>query len=339
MVKHRVLVHLSDGEVSVKLTGTRPEHAVRFPAAFAIIREEETVYFEKAIALKEFDKAEFYEFVGNFLNHCPQEQLDCFFQAIFLRKDVLNVVGSLNKDVVVCSTFIIDFGTEYKLFGSRCISNPTDSIMELFIYSEEELYSEGFAEISQRLILNLQPGTLNLYESGTTVLEQIGPGFDDILNFFVKLLCQKGYDFTDSPGQEFCRQLVLEYCYVALDLDKEQEKVESRNGVLFVAKTPDGDEIELGEECFLAPEVLFQPALIGIEGKGIAEETSTILQQLRGSTPGLILSGMLAKQLKGFSERLKNELDVLITEENSFAFYLSDNIDAGAMKIPQNLYL
>ena len=331
MFKRRVLVHLSDGEVSVKLTGTRPEHAVRFPAAFAIISDEKTVYFEEAIALKESDKAECYEFVGNFLQDCPQEQLDCFFQAIFLRKDVLNVVGKRAKEVVFCANCWV-YEDNRVFLSYRYIPDLTGRDQRIKTISEEKLYGESVHFLSGSF-LNIQPDSLNMCSCYTYELKTVGLGFNDILNFFIKLLCQKGYDLTDAAGQEFCRQLVLKYCYVALDLEAEQEKLESKNGVLFVVKTPDSDEIELGEECFLAPEILFQPGFVGKEGKGVVEEISTIILPLQYPAPidrDLIVCGMLAKKLRGFFQRLKKELNELISPPLNF--FLSENLDKGAKK-------
>ncbi|KAJ5240466.1 actin-1 [Penicillium citrinum] len=54
------------------------------------------------------------------------------------------------------------------------------------------------------------------------------------------------------------------HCYVALDSEKE-----SQRNIKHSYELPDGQIIEMGEAIFRAPEVLFQPAMIGLETAGI----------------------------------------------------------------------
>ncbi|CAB1325496.1 unnamed protein product [Coregonus sp. 'balchen'] len=54
--------------------------------------------------------------------------------------------------------------------------------------------------------------------------------------------------------------------YVAPDIDIELKQRES-NTVQY--KLPDGNSPSLGKECFLCPEVLFQPNLIGSRDPGL----------------------------------------------------------------------
>lgn len=328
--KPRILVHITEGKAIVRLTKAPPENWVSFPAAFAVTEEGKQVFFEEAFALKETTGNEFFEFVGNFLGECSTEHFNSFFEAIFRRKDVLNVVGSLDKELVVCSTFFSVMGNGRKNLACRSINVPYNP-EEIFTFSEEELYVEsvGFFD---GLILNLVPDVLNFCLKGSLRLAHVGPGFNDILNFFIKLLCLKGYDFTDSEGQEFCRQLVLKYCYVALDLDKEREFLESKDGVLFIVETPDGVEIELGEECFLAPEILFQPALIGMEGNGVVKEVFSTLRSWARYEKKFLLCGILGNQLRGFSERFENGLRELSKWlNNSIEVWHSESLDEGAL--------
>jgi len=61
----------------------------------------------------------------------------------------------------------------------------------------------------------------------TVPLGYIKVGFDSIVNLFMKLLSEKGYNFTDTRDRLFCRKLVMGICYVSLDVEKELERIEN----------------------------------------------------------------------------------------------------------------
>jgi len=133
-------------------------------------------------------------------------------------------------------------------------------------------------------------------------------GFDTIVNLFMKLLCEKGYNFTDTRDRLFCHKLVMDYCYVALDFDKELERIEKLDGPLHEITLEDGSILELGKECIMATEVLFNPGLVGMDKDNIMSlfqhgEFTSLLR-----APPLILSGGCASGLKGLGERILEEL-------------------------------
>jgi len=137
-------------------------------------------------------------------------------------------------------------------------------------------------------------------------------GFDTIVNLFIKLLCEKGYDFTATKDRLFCQRLVMDYCYVALDFEKELERIENLDGPLHEITLEDGTVLELGKECIIAPEVLFHPGLVGIDEAGIMSLFQKYDVAVLSALP-LILSGGCAIGLNGLSERIQREI---VNDEN-----------------------
>jgi len=132
-------------------------------------------------------------------------------------------------------------------------------------------------------------------------------GFDTIVNLFIKLLCEKGYDFTVAKDRLLCYNLVMDCCYVALDFDKEMERIEKLDEPLHEITMEDGTVLELGKECIVAPEVLFNPGLAGIDEDGIMSLFRIYDVAALSALPPLILSGGCATSLNGLSERIQKE--------------------------------
>lgn len=83
------------------------------------------------------------------------------------------------------------------------------------------------------------------------------------------------------------RLLVVLICFVPC-LQKEEELLESEKSkkpVHVNYKLPDGNVIEVGMERFNAPEVLFNPELIGEEYPGIHETITNSIQKVRPPKP------------------------------------------------------
>lgn len=50
---------------------------------------------------------------------------------------------------------------------------------------------------------------------------QVDLSMDTILNYFIKLLCEKRYGLGHSEARGFCRDFVERFCFVALDVEEE----------------------------------------------------------------------------------------------------------------------
>jgi centractin len=92
----------------------------------------------------------------------------------------------------------------------------------------------------------------------------------DITEYLQLLLRKAGHNFHTSAELEVVKDIKEKICFVAFNI----EKVEKEDSEDFVEpeasyKLPDGNVIQVGAEKFRAPEVLFNPGLIGLEYVGI----------------------------------------------------------------------
>lgn len=67
-------------------------------------------------------------------------------------------------------------------------------------------------------------------------------------------------------------------CYIGYDIETEQRLALETTVLVEPYTLPDGRVIKVGGERFEAPEALFQPHLINVEGQGIAELVFNTIQ-------------------------------------------------------------
>ena len=80
-----------------------------------------------------------------------------------------------------------------------------------------------------------------------------------------------GLNLSTSSEHEILRIMKEKCCYVALNPSKE-EKDSSNGGPRYDEFTlPDGNIVKLGAERFRAPEILFNPELVGMEEAGVQQ--------------------------------------------------------------------
>lgn len=93
----------------------------------------------------------------------------------------------------------------------------------------------------------------------------------DITRYLIKLMLLRGYVFNQSADFETVRMMKEKLCYVAYDTEQEQKLAQETTSLVEQYKLPDGRIVKVAGERFQAPEALFQPNLINIEGCGVAE--------------------------------------------------------------------
>lgn len=140
----------------------------------------------------------------------------------------------------------------------------------------------------------------------------------DITRYLIKLLLLRGYAFNHTADFETVRMMKEKLCYTAYDVEQE-EKLASETTVLVQSYTlPDGRVVRLDRERFEAPESLFQPHLINVEGQGLAELVfNTIQSAVIDIRPELykhiVLSGG-STMYPGLPSRLEREIKQLYLE-------------------------
>lgn len=91
-----------------------------------------------------------------------------------------------------------------------------------------------------------------------------------ITTYLIKLLQVRGYNFNRSADFETARQIKEKCCFIGYDLRIENQLALETTTLITKYELPDGRVIKLDRERYQAPEVLFNPELMGVEQDGIA---------------------------------------------------------------------
>lgn len=138
----------------------------------------------------------------------------------------------------------------------------------------------------------------------------------DVTEYMQLLLRKGGHVFHTSAEKEIVRIMKEKTSYVSADPRKEEKewsqglwKAEKREALY---ELPDGKRIKIGAERFRAPEILFDPELIGLEYPGVhqmlVDSIGRVDMDLRRSMYGNIVLSGGATLTKGFGDRLLAEL-------------------------------
>jgi len=186
----------------------------------------------------------------------------------------------------------------------------------------------------------------------------------DITRYLIKLLLLRGYAFNRTADFETVRQIKEKLCYVGYDLDMERVLALETTVLVEPYTLPDGRVIRVGAERYQAPELLFNPALEGLECKGLSDELYNTIQaadiDLRpqfyqhivlsgGSSmyPGLPsrlekdIRGLYLKNIcKGDKERLKKfKLKIEDPPRRKHMVFLGGAVLADVMKSQDNFWI
>ncbi|XP_077284527.1 actin-related protein 2 [Arctopsyche grandis] len=140
----------------------------------------------------------------------------------------------------------------------------------------------------------------------------------DITRYLIKLLLLRGYAFNHSADFETVRMMKEKLCYIGYNIEQEQKLALETTVLVEPYVLPDGRVIKVGGERFEAPEALFQPHLINVEGQGIAELVFSTIQaadiDMRHELyKHIVLSGG-STMYPGLPSRLEREIKQLYLE-------------------------
>ena len=115
----------------------------------------------------------------------------------------------------------------------------------------------------------------------------------DVTDHLQLLLRKAGHHLHTSAEREVVRTIKEKCCYVAANPAKEEKDAAGRTEEF---RLPDGNAVQLGAERFRAPEILFNPEIVGLEFAGVhqvvVDSISRVDMDLRKSLfSNIVLSG------------------------------------------------
>ncbi|BGO94797.1 hypothetical protein NBRC10512_005383 [Rhodotorula toruloides] len=136
----------------------------------------------------------------------------------------------------------------------------------------------------------------------------------DVTDHLQLLLRKAGYHLHTSAEKEVVRMIKEKTCYVALSPAKEEKEAQA-GGKSEDFRLPDGNVIRLGPERHRAPEVLFNPEIVGLEYAGVHQVVVDSINRadldLRKSLFGNVVLSGGGTLVKGFGDRLLHEVKKL----------------------------
>lgn len=154
-----------------------------------------------------------------------------------------------------------------------------------------------------------------------------------LTEYMIKLLQLRGYTFNRTADFEVVREIKEKVCYVGYDLELEKKLALETTTVVQSYTLPDGRVIKVGAERFEAPEALFNPALLDVDGKGLADLVFEVINASDISVRAdlykhIVLSGG-STMYPGLPSRLEKEIKALYLKHVA----KGDKVQAAKLKL------
>lgn len=173
-------------------------------------------------------------------------------------------------------------------------------------------------------------------------MDVAGRDITEHLAFNIRRL--SGMSFLSSAELDIVRSIKEKCCYLSKDPARDEKKylgipysrylssAADETGLFTSYKLPDGQSLNLGVEQFRAPEILFNPQLIGEESPGIHELTALAIAKtdldLRPALyQNVVLSGG-STLMKNFGDRMLSELKDQQSVLNGLSWLASQSRDS-----------
>jgi actin len=267
---------------------------------------------------------------------------------VYVGDEAMSKIGSLSFKSPIERGIIRDWDIMEKVLGYTFFNElKIDPVEHPVLITEpsfnpnvnrEKLTSLIFETFNVPSFYLAQQGVLSLYACGRTTgivlnsgegITQIVPVFEsflipyrskrlnfagiDLTEYLRGMLMERGYTYNTSADKELVRDIKQKLCYVALDFNAEMEReLQCPSEFEKTYENPDGSVINIGNERFRCPEMLFKPHLGGSEYDGIEKSLYDTIMECnheiqKGLFSNIILTGGTT-MFKGFEDRLNMEI-------------------------------
>lgn len=148
-------------------------------------------------------------------------------------------------------------------------------------------------------------------------------GGRDVSEYLKILLKKSGYNFYNSSELRIINKIKENVCYCVQNIETAKKISETTTDYFL----PDGRNIKLDEEKEIAPEILFNPLLIGKEYLSLQEmiysSITKVDLELRNRLFNYIMLGGGNTAIKGFPDKLSTELKKKVGSNTKIKIYNS----------------